>query len=439
MPARRAFQAVTARQWAAVAGAVAISVLPTIVTHFHGHDILASTTGDRMYAYGSLRPGTPLEAIALSTPGIGFQWTDYGSPKASFDVHVKGGGGGFSSYGYLGMLTLPLACLGLVFGRRYWSLRLRRRYRRWCHRLHALGLQSDLFADSGLELAVARGQSFQRHAFRLGLYALFLLAAGVGWTRCSPDARPGHGFFWTFFPHVVGVDHLAGQAAERRDIELPLWADTWHSAFSIAWRWRDWPPPGPTRIDAWRFLTLLPLFLVDTSTFAFAHERLSLVDAAALTKDPGPNIVGTRSGLIAQGGFLYLRGIDRRAADELNVRPTLVLAKPADGRPAVGPDGLTGRAHLQRRVDPPRRLGGEPSRVARRLLPLLARVGQRPRSANRAHERRHESGFRFLGESQRWCSASRRRHCGCWSRQLPSDPGRRRDLRVDPCSSAHGG
>src|SRR4029077_2394792 len=102
------------------------------------------------------------------------------SPTASFDVNVKLNGGLFSSYGYLGLLTLPLACLGLVFRRRYWSLRLGAGVAGGLTVL-MLSAYSPIFSlVLGLNSPLRAVNHFSDTAFRLGLYVLFLLSAGVG-------------------------------------------------------------------------------------------------------------------------------------------------------------------------------------------------------------------------------------------------------------------
>ena len=323
--ARRAFRTVTARQWAALACAIAISTLPTFVTYLHGRDILSSRTGDRVYDYESLRPGTPLEALALSTPGIGFEWTDYWSPTASFDVSLKTSGGRFSSYGYLGLLTLSLACLGLVFGRRYWSVRLGAGIAGGLTIL-MLSAYSPIFSLLlGLSSPLRAVNHFGDTAFRLGLYALFLLSAGVGMDALLAGRKERT---WV----LVALFVLSSSASIAWLIVLQRGASS-NYLFGLTLALCFLYAVGLARLANARthadrrfaFLLLLPLFLLDTSTFAFAHERLSLVQAAGLAKDPGPAGIGTRQGLIASGGFLYIRGIDRRDASEAGVEPPLQL------------------------------------------------------------------------------------------------------------------
>ncbi len=178
--ARRALRTVPGRWWVAAVAGVFLCALPTLVAYGHGRDILSANIGARTYDYRALRPGTALEALALSTPGVGFEWTEYGSPKASFQAHAITKTSGYNSYGYLGMLTLPLVCLGLVVGRPYWSLRL---YAGIAGGLLIVLLSAyspvfSLLLNSKSPLLAVN--HYSDITFRVGLYALFVLAAGHG-------------------------------------------------------------------------------------------------------------------------------------------------------------------------------------------------------------------------------------------------------------------
>src|SRR5207253_7106344 len=81
-----------------------------------------SADGKRYYEFNALLPGTPVEALTVSTPGVGFRWST--DPGRSFEPRLLSRTSGFILFGYMGLLTLPLVCLGLVLGRSYWSIRL---------------------------------------------------------------------------------------------------------------------------------------------------------------------------------------------------------------------------------------------------------------------------------------------------------------------------
>ena len=331
--ARRAFRTLTAMQWTAVAAAVLICALPTFATYAHGTDILTYGHGtalspaktDWTYDYTWLRPGTPLEALALSTPGIGFEWTDYYSPAAAFEVRPKVIGGRFSSYGYLGLLTLPLACLGLVCGRRYWSIRL------WAG--IAAGITIFLLSaySPAFSLLLAWNSPlravnhFSDTSFRLGLYALFLLSAGLGMDALLAGRKQRPWIVFALFvltssASIVWLVKLQSGAISNYLFGLTL-ALCFLYAVALA-------RLAAARTHAGRrfaFVMLLPLFLVDTATFAFAHERLSLVDVAGLTMDPPPTVIGTPRGIIASGDFVYLRGLQRTDPSGANMETPALL------------------------------------------------------------------------------------------------------------------
>jgi hypothetical protein len=181
------------RSWLAGAAALAVlSVLPTIITYAQGSDIYRSTLGARTYEYRQLIPGNPLEVVAASTPGVGFNWIKegrytYRSPDAQW-IPVSSEGE-FKSYGYLGILCLPLAFLGLAFGRPPWRNRL----------LFLIAAVSAVILLSGyspifsgvlaLPGPLRAVNHFSDTPFRLGLFFLLILAAGLGAERLLEGRR----------------------------------------------------------------------------------------------------------------------------------------------------------------------------------------------------------------------------------------------------------
>jgi hypothetical protein len=181
------------RAWRLAAVALAVlSILPGAVTYFQGSDIYRSGLGRRTYEYRQLRPGNPLEVVAVSTPGVGFQWMregdpDYASPNARW-LPVSGNKLE-KSYGYMGVLCLPLVFLGLAFGRPPWRNRL----------LFLIAAVSGVVLLSGYSplfgsvLALPGPLRAVNHfgdtPFRAGLFFLLILAAGLGAERLLEGKR----------------------------------------------------------------------------------------------------------------------------------------------------------------------------------------------------------------------------------------------------------
>lgn len=123
---RRAVRSVSMRSWAAV-GLLAIACAwPKLTTYYRARNQLCKPglSSDR-YSEDLLKPGNPLVVLAAGTPNVGFAWNQYqpsarpGNELLPVSVTARG----FQSYGYLGILALPLSLFGLLYGRR--SLRTR--------------------------------------------------------------------------------------------------------------------------------------------------------------------------------------------------------------------------------------------------------------------------------------------------------------------------
>jgi len=305
-----AFRQVHPRWWAAAAAAVIVCAMPSIVAYSHGGDILSTRTdGQRYYAYEALRPGTPLEALAISTPGVGFEWTEYYDPTAAYEARALSSAGQYTSFGYMGMLTLPLAGLGLVLGRSYWAVRL------WVGigavmTIAMLSAYSPIFSLLLGPPSPLRGVNhYSDLVLRLGLFALLALAAGLGVDtilRSRPASR------WT----LLGLFAATATASVGWLIALQGAAATQNFLFGLGLALALLYGIGLCRLAVARtpaaihavVLMLLPLVLVDTSAFAFAHLRLSLSRAALDAAEPGPGTIGSVIGR-EETDFLYLRGI----------------------------------------------------------------------------------------------------------------------------------
>jgi hypothetical protein len=296
--------------WVATTAGMVLCALPTVIVYSHGADILSTRAqGERYYAYEALRPGNPLEALAVSTPGVGFEWTDYRDPQASFQPWPISPAAPYATFGYMGMLTLPLVCLGLVYGRRYWAVRL------WAGigaviTIAMLSAFSPIFSLAlGLPSPLRGVNHYSDLVMRLGLFALLALAAGLGveslW-RSAPARR------WT----LVGLFAASAAASILWLIRLHGPGAPHNFVFGLALAlallyavglWRLALARTPSQMAAVVF-TLFGLMLIDTSTLAFAHLRLSLARASQIPIEPGPDTIGSVIGR-EETDFLYLRGL----------------------------------------------------------------------------------------------------------------------------------
>lgn len=327
----RAFRRIPGVWLLAAAAGVALCALPSVITYGHGADILSSQTDGRLhYEYRALRSGTPLEALAISTPGVGFEWTDYDDPRASFAAQALSRTSGYISFGYMGLLTLPLVCMGLVAGRPYWSIRLYGGIA-GVMTIMLLSGYSPVFSLLLAWLSPLRGINHYSDAvLRVGLFALFVLAAGLG------------------------LESVLRSTPTRRWILAGLFAVT--SAASVVWLVSLQDPPvtdnylfgmalalillyavGLARFASARtaahmssaVVMLLALVVVDTSTLAFAHLRFSHPRYALAPEEPGADTLGSVVGK-SEEGFLHLRGMDDLALLNEPARPVTLVAAGTD-------------------------------------------------------------------------------------------------------------
>lgn len=309
--ARRAARAISPVAWALAAAGVAICALPSVLTYTHGEDILVVQTGGaQRYRYESLRPGNPLEMLAISTPGVGFEWPEYASPDASFEPRALSRTSGYLSFGYMGVITLPLVVLGLVAGRSFWSLRL-------FLGISGVGAVMLLSAYSPLFSLVLAWPSplqavnhYSDYPVRVGLFALFILAAGLGleWVLGATSRRRILGWLGATSAALstVWLAGLHGGAAATGNFVFGLALAFMFLELVAVARLAFARTPAQLRTA---LVVLLVVLGADTATFAFAHLRLALSHASGLAREPGPETIGSITGR-EEDAFLYLRGLN---------------------------------------------------------------------------------------------------------------------------------
>ena len=325
--ARHGYGAITPAYWGALAFGLFLCVMPTVVVYQQGDGIHTARTGEDLYAYKNLRPGNPLEFLALSSPAVGFEWTNYVSPDGRFEPRPKELGGRFSSYGYLGMVTLPLVGLGLALGRRYWSVRL---YGCLVAGVAILMLSgySPLFSLLlGWQSPFRAVNHYSDTSFRQGIYALCVLAAGLG---VEAILRPSRWRRWlltglfgvTATASLVWLTYLHPGTASRNYLFGLAAALAFFYVIALA---RLAAATSARRVRA-ALVVILGLLLIDTSAFAFAHQRIFWAQFALGIEDITPAEIGTPRGMFAEGKVLFLDGIDAtRLAADRRAAPAVVL------------------------------------------------------------------------------------------------------------------
>ena len=150
-------------------------------TYSQGSGIVRSTIGQRTYTYAQLRPGNPMEILAISTPAIGFEWTNDTWQWQLFSyAQASLFGKGHVAYVYLGLLSLPLLIFGLVFSKSVWRIRLFILIV-ISSAVMVLSGYSPLFSSVLLwETPLRAVNHYSDTFFRLGLFLLIIFGMGLG-------------------------------------------------------------------------------------------------------------------------------------------------------------------------------------------------------------------------------------------------------------------
>jgi len=121
-PARRALRSVPLWRWPAAAMLLFVTASPSLIAYVQERDELTQLSLDGFeYSFARIKPGNPLEFLLASVPAITFEWDRYDQAEGSPLSEFRAAGlqpGRHGSFGYLGVLAIPLAGLGLVYGRR---------------------------------------------------------------------------------------------------------------------------------------------------------------------------------------------------------------------------------------------------------------------------------------------------------------------------------
>jgi hypothetical protein len=183
-PARAAIRSVPLWQWAAAGMLLVVTASPSLIAYAQVHDETTQYSLDGFeYPFSRLKPGNPLEFLLASVPALTFEWDHYDQAEDASVSEFQARGlakGRPGSFNYLGVLAIPLAALGLVYGRR----RLR------APLLLMLALATTVLALPGfsplfsLLLAFPSPLRSMNHygdlLYRGGGFLLLVLAAGMG-------------------------------------------------------------------------------------------------------------------------------------------------------------------------------------------------------------------------------------------------------------------
>ena len=278
----RVLRAQPAWRWAALVLVAALGVVPNVIAFAQRGDLQREEAG-LTYSFAAIKTGNPWEALLASTPAIGFECDHYYAPDESrptrflphgifnTQLHV--------SYGYLGLLAVPLAAWGLLFGRA--PLR---------HGLLAaavlvfgiilLGGYSPLLAAVLVWPSPLQGMNhYSDMTFRDMGFLVLLLAAGLGLERIERNG-PGR------FPLLFAVSALLSIAVTARLHGLELSTATGTTALlALALFALLMQSPRAAGSGRTAGLLLLAVTLADVSTMAFWHVRMLPMKRAWVVND----------------------------------------------------------------------------------------------------------------------------------------------------------
>jgi hypothetical protein len=316
---RRALVAVPLWAWLLLAAGTLACLSPALVTYSQGVDIVRAGQADRVYDYSNLRPGNPMELLTVSTPGIGYDWDRYDA-GSTYRVLLLNVDDAYMSYSYLGMLVLPLAGLGLVAGARCWRGRL-------LASAVVFGTVVILSGWSGLFslvlLVVWPLRAVNHYSdclLRIGGYAIYLLAAGLGVeVMCRRRRELLRTFAWIATLCLgLAVAFLIGLQARSFANNFVCGLAVLLALFYMALLWGLAGSRCGARRRAW-VVAMMAMSMIDTSTLAFIHTRRVLLTHAERVVEPPPGEIGMGNGsaTVHAQQLLHLRGLDRNRRAEL--------------------------------------------------------------------------------------------------------------------------
>jgi hypothetical protein len=165
---------------------ITIALIPCFGTFFQGREIVRSSIGSGTYALENIRAGNPFEFLSVSIPGFGFEWIDVNSQN--FWTYLPFGNQHLSIT-YLGIISLPLAVLGLIYGSRLIRIPLLLMLL-IASTIVVLGSVSPIMSlFLSVDSPLRSNKHFSDLFFRSGGYLLIIFAAGAGLNALLRSSR----------------------------------------------------------------------------------------------------------------------------------------------------------------------------------------------------------------------------------------------------------
>lgn len=156
---------------------ITIALIPCFGTFLQGGEMVRSSIGNGTYALKDILAGNPFEFLSVSIPGFGFEWRDVNSQH--FWTYLPFGNEHLSIT-YLGIISLPLAVLGLIYGSRLIRIPLLVMLL-IASTIIVLGSISPILSlVLSVDSPLRANKHFSDGFFRCGGYLLIIFAAGAG-------------------------------------------------------------------------------------------------------------------------------------------------------------------------------------------------------------------------------------------------------------------
>lgn len=176
-PVKSAIASVTVKLWLALVVVVGVCATPPMLTMSQRGDLERTTLADNPspHQFMTRGVGNPLEAVMASTPGVGVKGVAGGVLYPIVD-----GAEGWSFYGYLGLLAIPLALIGFMYSRSYWRVRLLILVVLYFSVIILQNYSPVFFPILSANSLLTSISHFNDLSYRSGGFVMILLAAGLG-------------------------------------------------------------------------------------------------------------------------------------------------------------------------------------------------------------------------------------------------------------------
>lgn len=333
---RRAWNAVPWPVHLGSAAVLGIGLLALVICFLQGKDVVRTKLGTGAYSFDQLEAGSPVELFCSGTPELGFEWTGLGSGLATWTpLTAMKEGDFYRGYSYCGLLVLPLAIIGLIFGRFRWRIRFLILLG-VLFLVMLLGTWSPLFALLlRLPLPFQACNHYSDEGFRGGVSMLLILCAGYGLEQLVlyPRRRELLFFNWIVIGFALisiglGLAIYDAQTPYFSALESKLQLFAFATSFLfvfycatvlcvmvVAINWLYAKNRASRRMFAW-FLVVAAV--LDISTAASFHVRTHYWPKAQAVHDPDPSRIGMDSGnpTFYADDFLALKSVfDLKTAD----------------------------------------------------------------------------------------------------------------------------